>query len=281
MSNKLKAGLKKIIRQGLPVNDPNFMVIGSQKCGASSLHYYLNQHASLVGSDPKEVHFFDRDIHFGKRLNEYQKHFRGRRDRLHFESSPSYIYSPQTASKIYETYPEIKFIVTFRDPVKRAYSAWNHYRQLFEMDKNTFQNRRRREGNLLFNKFFKGRQQFPPFRECIDIELELIEKGEGFEPALLRRGLYLQQLQTYWQYFNPERMLILGFKDLVSDTEKTLNRVCEFIGVSQMDWSTIDREPRNVRDYTAPMLETDKQYLEAFFAEPNQALFERIGPLNW
>lgn len=281
MSNKVKAGLKEFIRQRLPVNDPDFIVAGSQKCGTSSLHFYLNQHVSLVGSTPKEVHFFDRDIHFDKQMDEYRKHFRGRRDRLHFESSPSYIYSPQTASNLYGAYPEIKLIVTFRDPVERAYSAWNHYRQLFDMEENAFQNRRRREGNLLYDKFFKGRQQFPSFRECINIELELIEKGEGFEPSLLRRGLYLQQLQTYWQFFKSEQILILGFKDLVADTEKTLNRICDFIGVSQMDWSTIDREPRNVRDYTAPISERDKDYLEAFFANPNHALFERIGTLNW
>lgn len=283
MRNKIRTGLKKIIRQGMPVNDPSFMVIGSQKCGTSSLHYYLNQHPNLVGSIPKEVHFFDRNIHFGKQLNQYRKHFRGRGDRLHFESSPSYIYSPQTTEYIYETYPEIKFIVTFRDPVKRAYSAWNHYRHIFQSQRpsNAFSKRPRREDNKLYESFFYGRESFPTFRECIEIEQLLIEQHDNFEPALLRKGLYLEQLERYWQFFEPEQLLILGFKDLVTDTEKTLNRVCDFLGVSQIDWSTINREPRNVRDYTAPMLETDKEYLKAFFAEPNQALFERIGPLNW
>lgn len=281
MSNKFKTGLKKVIRRGLPKNDPTFMIIGSQQCGTSSLHYYLNQHTHLVGSFPKEIHFFDRDIHFGKALKEYREHFRGRRDRVHFESSPSYIYSPQTAGNIYETYPEIKLIVTFRDPVKRAYSAWNHYRQIFEMDKHTFQNRRRREGNILYDKFFKGRRQFPCFRECIDIELDLIKRGDGFEPALLRRGLYLQQLENYWQYFDEAQILVLGFKDLVNDTINTLERVTDFIGAEPYEWSKLNPEPKNVRAYKSQMDESDKAFLTDFYADPNRQLFEKIGSINW
>ena len=38
---------------------PNFIIIGAQKSGTSSLFSYLSQHPQLVPSYKKEVHFFD------------------------------------------------------------------------------------------------------------------------------------------------------------------------------------------------------------------------------
>lgn len=271
----------RLERSLLLSNDPSFIVIGSQKSGTSSLHYYLDQHPEIKGSSPKEIHFFDRDIYFGKSIKKYKKHFKGSRRKYHFESSPSYLYIPDTAANLHTQYPDIKLVVTLRDPVKRAYSAWNHYRQLFESKKEAFKSRRRREGNLLYDALFEGRDVFPSFRECMEIELNLIQKDTGFEPALLRRGLYLQQLEEYWKFFAPEQMHIIGFKDLISDANNTLNQLCRFVGVNEIDWSKIDREPKNARDYVEPMNDDDQQFLKHFYAEPNRQLFERIGPVNW
>jgi len=247
------------------------------------LHFYLNQHTQLCGSTPKEIHYFDRDIHFGKTLSEYQGHFRGSSLKYHFESSPSYLYSPESAANIKNYYPEIRLIVSLREPIKRAYSAYNHYRQHFETGRyiKTIQNLSRRQGNLLFDKFFKDRTEFPSFRECIDIELDLIGKGVGFEPALLRRGLYLQQLENYWKYFDPKQIKIIGFKDLIIETETVLRDVTSFVGAEDIEWSIFNREPKNTSVYQSPIAEEDQQLLEEYYAEPNRQLFERIGKLNW
>jgi hypothetical protein len=37
---------------------PNLIVIGAQKCGTSSLHYYLDLHPEIEMSSPKELNFF-------------------------------------------------------------------------------------------------------------------------------------------------------------------------------------------------------------------------------
>jgi len=37
---------------------PEFIVVGSAKCGTSSLHYYLDQHPEVHVSRPKELNFF-------------------------------------------------------------------------------------------------------------------------------------------------------------------------------------------------------------------------------
>ncbi|MBE0434970.1 MAG: sulfotransferase domain-containing protein [Methylomicrobium sp.] len=267
----------------LPGHDPDFIVIGAQKCATSSLHYYLDQHDNMIGSEPKEIHYFDRDRHHGKSLAQYRSHFRGPSGKLYFESTPSYLYSPGAIEAIAARYPNMKAIVLFREPVARAYSAWNHYRQHFESGRYraTLPNRPRREGNLLYEKFFEDRTVFPSFRECLDIELDLIEQDIGFEPSLLRRGLYLQQLENYWKYFSEKQLMIIGFKDFIGDTAATLERITAFVGADPHDWSTLDREPKNAIAYQLPMREKDRRFVAQYYAEPNRRLFERIGQLNW
>jgi len=276
VKNKLKLFL-------LSSNDPDFIVIGAQKCGTSSLHYYLDQHPDIKGSIPKEIHYFDRDMYFGKTKEEYRSYFKGAVKNSYFESSPSYIYSPDVAINITSSYPNIKLIVLLRDPVKRAYSAWNHYRDIFEsgMYVTAIKDKPRRSGNLLYDKFYKNRLEFPGFRECINIELELIDKGISFEPAILRRGLYLEQLEIYWKYFTKDQIMIIGFKDLVINTEHTLKKVTDFIGVTGISWGDLNPKPYNARKYQGPISEEDRLFLVGFYQEANKKLFNEIGMINW
>jgi hypothetical protein len=280
---KSKAKLKKIIKNLQPVHRPDFIIIGTQKAGTTALHFYLDQHPQLTGSNPKELHYFNRDIHFGKSLSDYEHHFRGWEQNKYFESTPAYFYIPGACEAIQHAYPNIKVIVVLRDPIKRAYSAWNMYKDFFEKGKveDVIKSKQRREGDLLYTKFYEGRDQFPSFRECIEIELDLIKTNDSFEPALLRRGLYLEQLDRYWKNFGKNNVLILGFNDLTKDTENTLKKITDFLDVEDLGWSFLNTEPRNARSYSEPISESDKQLLEDFYRQPNKELFEAIGPINW
>ncbi|TCJ16303.1 hypothetical protein EZJ19_05210 [Parasulfuritortus cantonensis] len=262
---------------------PDFLVIGAQKAGTTSLHKYLRRHPGLVGSKPKELHYFDRDIHAGMTLDAYRRHFVGPRGRLYFESTPAYLYAPDAAEHIHAGLPEVKLVVMLRDPVKRAYSAWNHYRLQFEQGAVTApaETAARHPGDRLYETFFAGRSSFPDFRACLDLELEMIERGAGCEPAILRRGLYLPQLERYWRLFGRDRMLVLGFRDLVERPVDTLAGVTRFIGAAALDWGRFDYRPENARPYAAAMADADARFLAEYYRQANADLFEAIGPLNW
>jgi hypothetical protein len=283
----LKRVVRKIIRDTrkivLPANDPGFFIIGAQKSGTTSLYFYLVQHPKICSGETKEIGFFHRDMYFGKTLEQYRKDFTGSKDCLYIDATVEYLAHPDVAKNIYDVYPNTKIIVVLRDPVKRAYSAWNHYRQHFESGRyiNAIQKPPRRNGNLLFSSFFENRKQFPSFRECLEIELDLIEKGEGFEPAIIRRGFYLSQLEEYWRYFDKDQIKIIGFKDFVSDVKGTLSDIEDFLGVEKHNWSNLVEEPRNKRMYQEPILEGDAAFLTKIYEEPNQKLFEAVGSLNW
>ena len=41
---------------------PDFIIIGAQKSGTTSMYSYLDQHPDIMGSLNKEIHFFDGGI---------------------------------------------------------------------------------------------------------------------------------------------------------------------------------------------------------------------------
>jgi hypothetical protein len=114
---------------------PDFIIIGGQRCGTTSLFNYLTQHPDVFPSCPKEVHYFS--IHYHKGVNWYRSHFplvmqksyveRGHDRRfVAGEATPYYIAHPHAPQRIAETVPEAKLIVLLRNPVDRAYSHY-HY----------------------------------------------------------------------------------------------------------------------------------------------------------
>jgi hypothetical protein len=282
MSGRLrKAGAAGLRKLGRP-HSPDFIIIGTQKSGTTSLHFYLDQHPDICGSKPKELHYFDRRVHAGESLAQYESAFRSIRKKLHFESTPYYIYQPGALELIKKTYPGIRLITVLRDPVKRAFSAWNHYRQTFgNKHAEQFDESQRPGGQLLYNKLYEGRQTALSFRECLDIELELIRNKVGFEPSILRKGLYLEQLRNCWNLFGKDRLLILGFSDLIADPKAVLNKVADFVGARDVGWDFLDPEPKNTRSYPSVLQDKEKSFLEEFYREPNRRLFAELGPINW
>ncbi|TGD75664.1 hypothetical protein E4634_01900 [Mangrovimicrobium sediminis] len=264
-------------------NSPQFMVIGAQKAGTSSLHSYLSQHPRLCGSSPKELRYFNSRRFEMHSLGRYCRDMRGPAGSIFFESTPDYLYSPQAAGRIAGAYPDIRLIVVLREPAARAYSAWNHLRELFESGgyRARARSRYRMPDNLLYEKLFIGRECFPGFRECLDVELEMIAQGEGLEPSLLRRGLYFEQLQKYWAFIPREQMLILGFRELVVQPLVALERVARFVGLEGWPEIDLDLAPRNARRYPARMAEADARFLERYYALPNAELVAAIGEIDW
>ena len=57
-------------------NLPDFLIIGAQKSGTSTLSYNLNLHPEIIRSRKKELNYFDRMIDQGHSLEWYKQHFK-------------------------------------------------------------------------------------------------------------------------------------------------------------------------------------------------------------
>ena len=72
----------------------DFMIVGAQKCGTSTLSAILRIHPALVRCDVKEPNFFSGCEDWRAELPRYEQMFRRREGALYFEASPSYTFYP-------------------------------------------------------------------------------------------------------------------------------------------------------------------------------------------
>ena len=139
--------LNKSLRTAAIYGLPDFVIIGVQKGGTTTIMRYLSEAACV--SSAGEPHLFDA-VKLEKAqvsaydLSEYSKNWRKCKDKskLLFEKSPAYIYQHEWAPVRYcETMPEErqKVVVFLRDPVARAYSSFYQGKSLLgERNRDSF-----------------------------------------------------------------------------------------------------------------------------------------------
>src|SRR5690606_31670006 len=121
-------------------------------------------------------------------------------------------YRSFAAERMYNEYPELKIIMMLRDPVKRAYSSWNMYRDFpFKFQKlpgklaskNGYVHDRQ---NNLVKELYNG-ERFPTFEEAVASEMLKIDTNSILEePSFLRRGVYLPQIKRYHDLFGKDKV---------------------------------------------------------------------------
>lgn len=109
---------------------PDFLVIGGQRCGTTSLFRALMAHEQIRRPIMhKGVNYFDLNYFRGE--DWYRGHFPVREggeatNTRVFDSSGYYMWHPMAAQRIARDLPGVKIIAMVRDPVERAYSAYKH-----------------------------------------------------------------------------------------------------------------------------------------------------------
>lgn len=234
---------------------PDFIIIGAQKGGTSSLFKYLEGHPELGLSYRKQVHFFDKLYHRGE--NYYRSCFPLRafnRGKKSGEATPYYIFHPKAAGRIHRMLPNVKLIATLRNPADRAYSHYNM-------------------------KVNQGWESVPTFEEAIAMEEERLreewaktETNDRYYSKKLRdfsylaRGRYAEQLQRYYALFPKENILVLPSELLFEKPQEALGRIYSFLGISEY-------QPKNLKVY-------NKRHYEAMLPETREKLTEYYKPLN-
>jgi len=282
--------LKTFLKSLLPGHLPDFILVGAQKAATTSLHYYLSQHPKIIGSRPKEVRFFDRDENFEKGLKWYKNNFPNTKNPFAsfkcFEATPEYLYRSYVAQRIHTFNANTKIVISVRDPVQRAYSAWLTYRQF---------GRRKRLPEVMYSGYQKGTMndiyrefyqspEFPSFAEVVEEDIRKYHANSPQEePAIVRRGVYYPQVKRYMDLFGKENVLVLGFRDVTGSNQVlALNSVLTFIGLPTSDWKFLKAEQRNKSRHQEIIPPVMEEKLRMFYDRHNQQLFELIGRKpNW
>jgi len=265
---------------------PDVIIIGAQKCATTSFYHYLCQHEQIIGSFKKELHFFDNDRAYRNGSRYYQKQFpKTLQSNMLIEATPNYVYYEKVADRIAEYDFSPKFICAIRHPLKRAYSAWNMYKEL----KATLWFRRTAKKNAsptndIYNQFITG--EFPTFQDSLQVELEkIIEGSTTHEPSLIARGFYLEQLSYWISKFNRDQFFFVQQEDLIFDesTITVLEQILKFLGISDKQ-SFVDQlnlKQKNKRSYVSDeaskLSKEFEQQLMDLFSERNEGLAEMTG----
>ncbi|MBI5888974.1 MAG: sulfotransferase domain-containing protein [Deltaproteobacteria bacterium] len=266
---------------------PVFLISGAQKSGTTAMFEYLAKHHLIVTSSIKEIDFFGCIARYNKGIGFYHSHFplaENNPGKITFDASPNYLFASQAPKRIYDYNPNIKQIVLLREPVERAFSAWNMYRKLYKVDKGWFHNWMRRcdesydKGQLVRRNI----EKFDSFDYVIAEELSAQEKGKDIEASLLAHGLYSKQLERYFCIFKKEQILILEKDTFKVDTIRTLKQVEKFLGLSEHNWSNEDLASVFKGEYENDVPAKTKELLKAYYRPHNERLYKLINVFyNW
>ncbi len=265
IGSDIKAKLKtNLVRIGYCFR-PSFLIIGAQKAGTDALHVYLSKHPNIIPGKKKEIHFFDKDDSYNRGLAWYHNHFplphNVGRHAVTFEATPSYLYYPASTERIFSYDSRMKLITLLRDPVDRAFSAWNMFRQ--------FCNTTTRYHHLA---------EYCGFDEVIRDEIDKTLSGDArLQPNYVRRGLYYEQLLRYFKYFERDQILIIDSRSLKNNTIHILSQVVKFLGLPEYSWHTVDLPLVHVRNYEESMSAKSRAILSEFYRSHNEKLYKLLG----
>lgn len=203
---------------------PGYLVVGTKRGGSSSIAKWISQHPDVAPCrTAKGTHYFD--VNFQRGWDWYLSAFEpvSNRWKITGEASPYYMFHPLAPERIAAALPDVRLIVSLREPIARA---WSHHQ--YETQQG-FENR--------------------PFAEALDLEEDRLRGEEERLRAdpryesyahrhhtYLRRGHYAEQLERLYQYFSPEQVLLLKSETMFTDPHGELKRV----------WDHLDLEPIHI-----------------------------------
>ena len=246
---------------------PDFIIIGSMKCGTTSLYYDICEHPCTIAAAYDEIGFFDSNFHLG--LNWYRSMFPRKKQiedvrrkegvAITGEDTPFYFWNPVAAKRIQKLLPNIKLITILRNPIDRAYSE---YQDLVSSESNS-----------------------PSFETFIENEINTRRKDssliteENFEifnqkNSYLLKGIYVDQLKIWAGLFPKEQIFTLSTENLNSEPITALESVFQYLNLPDYKIKNIQRQKQ--KKYV-PMNSQTRKILIEFFKPHNERLFKFIG----
>jgi len=177
---------------------PNFIVVGAQKAGTTSLYHYLRGHPQVFMPATKELNFFVENFAWRRGLEWYTSHFRDAGDAVAIgEASPTYsMYPllPGVAERMAATIPDVRLVYVLREPVARMRSGY-------------------------IDALAVGSEARP------------IEEALLLDSRYLIPSSYALQIEHLLEHFERSQLLVVLAEDLKDRRAETLARVFEFLGV--------------------------------------------------
>lgn len=255
--------------------EPEFILAGAQRCGTTSLFRVLMAHPQIVRPTfHKGVNYFD--VNYDKDIAWYRGHFptrvaarlktRRAGTPVSFDASGYYMYHPFAMQRLAHALPDAKIVVMLRDPVERAYSAFQHETARgYEWE--SFERALELEDERLVGEFD---------RMAADVGYESFTHRHH---SYRHRGQYAEQLEPIIELFGAERVHILESERFFAEPAQVYADLLGFLGLPAFVPNRFDRY--NARD-RAPMSEKARLALEEHYAPYDAKLTDLLArPPAW
>ncbi len=194
---------------------PDFLCVGAQKSGTSTLYYIFKQHPQVLVPTYKQIHYFDYPHNYEKGSEWYQQHFDHFKDEKRVGAvSPDCMHLKESPKRIKKTLgADVKLIFLLRNPVDRAFS---HYLMTYRLG-----------------------YEKEPFLKAIQLEKERIEQNIEYKHrfSYISRGKYYKHIKHYLNYFPINQMKFLIFEELYNAKKgrDILEELFEFLDINSID----------------------------------------------
>lgn len=269
----------------------DFLIAGVQKGGTTALWHFLRQHPQIQFGHRKELHFFDdetldwSDPPFKLLHSEYHPVEGSRLG----DATPIYTYWPPSLARIKAYNPDIRLVISFRNPVERAYSHWRmetaRNRETLNFSEAIRQGRQRVHaqyrlniGHQLFNYvergFYTKRARQGRMRLRRQKKMDIYHRLFSY----VERGFYAEQLERLFGLFPAQQVLLLRQQDLVEHHQQTLDRVCDFLNVDRYSAYPAFDEVFSHRGLAIdPISAEDRAFLRSVYAADLEVMKQRHG----
>lgn len=250
---------------------PDYLVIGAQRSGTTSLQQVLAQHPDV--SPPrlkKGVHYFDTAYDRGPDWYRSQFQLAGRdkrrrirhgRGRLSGEASPYYLFHPAVPERIHHLLPDVKLIALLRNPVDRAISHHKH------------EVRRGYETRPLLEALRAEEERLQGQEQLLMTSPGAVSFTHQHH-SYVSRGLYATQLERYHAVLSPENLLVLESEEFWEHPASTLSVVLDFLGLVQWQPQGFPQANATRPGETPPEV---ARFLDEAFADANRELATLLG----
>ena len=194
------------------MTDLEFLIIGTQKAGTTSLYEYISEHPEIYVPQVKEIQYFVDDRFYEQGPVYLDAFYKGATaDQAKGLAYVHMLPFADCPSRVVDFNSKMKLVIMLREPIKRAFSAYN-----FAM-KNGWE-----EPKVSFLKSF-------------ELERKRLNGNftERFELAYFHNGLYHQHLTNWLTHFPKDQLLIITDSDLKHSRAETLKKVFGFLGVCE------------------------------------------------
>ncbi|MEL6486492.1 MAG: sulfotransferase domain-containing protein [Pseudomonadota bacterium] len=225
----------------------DFIALGAQKAGTTTLHDWLAVHPGIAVPVFKETHFFADAQIFSGGAAWYKAQFaKDTPGKIIGEVDPEYLFSRNAPERIKTFSDAARFIILLRHPLERALSQYHMSR----------------------------RRGYEPlsFREALECEPERLSNDpDGFahdHHSYTARSLYCDQIERYRQTF-PKAAFLIKRSDRLD--QEVYQEICEYVQVKPMP-ETVDFDARS-----NPASEAKSSALrDALYAPRGKSAFRRV-----